>query len=79
MGDKFWIAADGVLGLEEENLEGCRKLQAPVTWAATDLADGVKDVLADSLAWDALYGHDWSAQLHFERLLYILDVDKEDL
>ena len=26
MGDKFWISVDGVLGLEEVNLGGCRKL-----------------------------------------------------
>lgn len=46
-----------------------------------DLADEVKDVsvhLADLLAWDASYGHDWSARLCFERFQYILDADKED-
>ena len=84
MGDKFWISVDGILGLEEVNLGGCRKLQVLqvlVTLVAMDLADGVKDMLvhlADLLAWGALYGHDWSTQLCFERFPYILDVDKED-
>ena len=83
MGDKFWISVNGILGLEEVNLGGYRKLQVPqvlVTLVATDLADGVKDVsvhLADLLAWDASYGHDWSAQLHFKNFPYILNVDKE--
>ena len=68
MGDKFWISVDGILGLEEVNLGGCRKLQVPqvlVTSAVMDLADGVEDVLVlshlvDLLAWGASYRHDWS-------------------
>ena len=64
MGDKFWIAADGVLGLEVDlvNLGGCRKVQVLVTRAETDLAEGGKDVLVplalDLFAWDASYRHD---------------------
>jgi len=46
----------------------------------TELAEKAQVLvrLDDQLVWDASYGHDSSAQPHFEKLLYILDADMED-